>query len=210
MISFVCWLAKKLELKPCRLKDIMKNFHEEFAPRNSLSSSSHQSIYSFWLKEENSIISNDRRNGRDVVRIPKAKYLSQYGSFVDPNIQEEDLILKKTNKVKRYIKAPRMVYTKCMKRLHLDFLAEYPDINCSRSTFVKYRPFYIEVPTEREKQSCLCIVCQNAHTKLRGINTFRKLEKLPPIYSVTAYLKSSTLSALFTPVLIGVIFASRR
>ena len=95
--SFVCWLAKKLELKPCRLKDIMKNFHEEFAPRNSLSSSSHQSIYSFWLKEW--------RNGRDVVKILKATYLAQYGSFVDPNIEEEDVILKKTNKVKRYIKA---------------------------------------------------------------------------------------------------------
>ena len=72
-----------------------------------------------------------------------------------------------------------------MKRLHLDFLAEYPNINCSRSTFVKYRPFYIEVPTEGE--TILLVHCMS---KLRGINTFRKLEKLPPIYSVTDYLKS--------------------
>ena len=29
---FVCWLAKKLELKPCRLKEIVKNVHHGFAP----------------------------------------------------------------------------------------------------------------------------------------------------------------------------------
>ena len=87
---FVCWLAKKLELKPCRLKEIVKNAHREFAPRHSLSSSSHQSIYNFWLKEENSIISNDRRNVRDVVRIPKASCISKYGNLPDPNIEEDD------------------------------------------------------------------------------------------------------------------------
>lgn len=174
--SFVSWLAKMLGLKPCRLKAIIKNAYKEFVPRNSMSSSSLQEIYNFWLKEENSIISNDRRNGRDVVKIPKATYLSKYGKLVDPNIEEEDVTLKKTNNIKRYIKAPRMVYTKNIKQLHLEFFKENPDSTCSRSTFVKYRPFYIEEPSEREKQSCLCIVCQNAHTKLAGINTFRRLE----------------------------------
>ena len=83
-----------------------------------------------------------------------------------------------------------MVYTKSIKRLHLEYLTVHPSIDCSRSTIVNYRQFYIEVPTEIEKQSCLCIVCQKAHTKLRGIKTFRKLEKLQPMYSVTKYLKS--------------------
>ena len=45
--SFVCWLAEKLELKPCRLKDIVRNAHKEFIPRNSMSSSSLQEIYNF-------------------------------------------------------------------------------------------------------------------------------------------------------------------
>ena len=31
-------------------------------------------------------------------------------------------------------------------------------------------------------------MCQNARTKLTGINTFRKLEKLQPIYSGNTYL----------------------
>ena len=104
--------------------------------------------------------------------------------------------MKKTNKVKHYIKAPRMVYTKSIKQLHLDFLNENPNTTCSRSTFIKYRPFYIEEATEREKQSCLCIICQNAHTKLAGINNFRKMEKLKPILSVTEYLKSQKAETL--------------
>ena len=132
----------------------------------------HQGILNYWLKEENSIISKDQRNGQDVVRIPKLTHLSKYGGLSDSNIEEEDVILKKTNKVEHYVKAPRMVYTKSLDQLHLDFLKAEPEIICSQSTFFKFKPFYIEQPTEREKQSCLCIVCQNAHTKLEGINTF--------------------------------------
>ena len=82
-----------------------------------MSTSSLQTTYNFWLKKENSIISNDRRNGRDVVRIPKATYLTKYGNFVDPNVEVEDVILKKINMVKRHIKAPRMVYKKTRKVL---------------------------------------------------------------------------------------------
>jgi len=54
-------------------------------------------------------------------------------------------------------------------------------------------------PTEREKQSCLCSVCQNAHTKLEGINTFRRIEKLAAITSASEYLlypKSLKISIL--------------
>lgn len=44
---------------------------------------------------------------------------------------------------------------------------------------------------QRKRSNLACaIVCQNALTKLRGINTFQKREKLQPIYSVTKNLKS--------------------
>ena len=61
---------------------------------------------------------------------------------------------------------------------------------------IKYRPFYIEEVTEREKQSCLCIVCQNVHTKLADMNNFQKMEKLKPVLSVTEYLKSQKAETL--------------
>lgn len=161
--KFICWLANNLEIKPCRLKQIMKNFNKEFAPRNSLSPTFHQSILNFWLKKGNSIISSDRRNGRDVVRMPKLSYFLKYGKLTDANVEEEVVVLKKTSKVKHYIKAPRMVNTKSLNRLNDDFLKCNPDIVCSRSTFFKYKPFSIMKPTQREKQSCFCVVCQNAH-----------------------------------------------
>ena len=152
---------------------------------NTMSTSSLQIIYNYWVKEKNSIISNDQRNERDVVRISKATYLSKYGNFVDPNTEVEDGILKKTNTVKRYIKAPCMVYTKSIKQLHFKYLKEYSNIDCSRSTFVKYRPFYIEVPTERE--AILLVHCMSKCTyKSKRNQCFHKL-KVQPIYSDTKY-----------------------
>lgn len=167
----------------------MNNAHREFVPRHSMPSGSHQIILNFWLKEENSIISNDRRNGRDVVRMPKSTYLSKYGGLSDPNI-EEDILLKKTNLLKHYVKAPRMLHTKSVDRLYCDFLEEKPEIVCYRSAFFKCKLFFIEKLTERERQSCLFIVCQNAHTKLEGINTFRRIEKLQTIASASEYIIS--------------------
>ena len=145
--NFVDWLAKQLKLKPCRLNEIIKSAYKEVTPLNSVSKSSLQSIYNFWLKGENSIISNDCRNGRDVVRILRTTDVSKYRNFFDSNIEVEDIILKKANRVKQYIKAPRMVYTKSSKPFHLKYLEEHPNIDCSQSTFIKYRPFYIEVST---------------------------------------------------------------
>ena len=81
--NFVDWLAKQLKLKPCRLNEIIKSAYKEVTPLNSMSKSSLQSIYNFWLKGENSIISNDRRNGRDVVRILRTTDVSKYRNFFD-------------------------------------------------------------------------------------------------------------------------------
>ena len=41
-----------------------------------------------------------------------------------------------------------------------------------------------------KKQSCLCILCKNAYTKIKAINTYRKISKLQPIHSVTSYLNA--------------------
>ena len=194
--NFVYWLAEQLELKPCRLKETIKNAYKEFTPRDSTPTSSLQSIYNFWLGEENSIISNDRRNGRNAARIPKATYLSKYGNFVAPNIEVEDVILKKTNTVKRYDTLKYHVwYTrKVLSCFILNIWKIIPisivlGVRSSSTDHFKVK-CNCRLHFTLEKQSCLCIVCQNAHTKLRGINTFRKPEKLKPIYSVTEYLKS--------------------
>ena len=61
------------------------------------------------------------------------------------------------------------------------------------SSFIKYRPLHIYPPTEREKVSCLCKKCQNAHALLAGVNTFRKVKRLAPHKSVTGFLEIDLL-----------------
>ena len=50
--------------------------------------------------------------------------------------------------------------------------------------------FLLKCPRRKRSNLAYAIACQNALKKLRGINTFRKREKLQPIYSVTKHLKS--------------------
>lgn len=52
----------------------------------------------------------------------------------------------------------------------------------------RYRPFYITPPTEKE--SCLCMKCQNGHLLLKGIITYRNMKKLTNHFSVTEFLGS--------------------
>ena len=54
----------------------------------------------------------------------------------------------------------------------------------------RYKPFYITPPSEREKESCLCIKYQNVHLLLQGINTYRSTQNLSKHYFVTEFLNS--------------------
>ena len=95
-------------------------------------------------------------------------------------ITEKEVVLRKIRTKKKY-----MVYTRPMKKFYQAFVET--GFACSISTFIKYKPFYITAPTEREKESCLCKKCLNAHL-LAGISDFRKAQKLPLHTSVTDFL----------------------
>ena len=60
--------------------------------------------------------------------------------------------------------------------------------DCSLATFYKFKSFDIGPPTEWEKESCLCVKCQNTHLLLKGINNFRNSKKLNQLDSVTEFL----------------------
>ena len=68
---FIPWLSQRLNYQRCRLQQIIKNYilSENHEARHSLSANTHQKIYNFWLKPENSITSTDHRSGRDEVKI---------------------------------------------------------------------------------------------------------------------------------------------
>ena len=85
----------------------------------------------------------------------------------DENCKEKNVALKKTSKVKTYITAHRKIYTKPVRQLHQKFKENF-DFTYSLSTLYKYKPFNIGPPTEQEKESCLCIKCENAHLFKKG------------------------------------------
>ena len=192
---FIRWLSKKLDfMRPYKLIAILKNYHADHIPRNTLPDDVPQKIYDFWLLPENSIQTTDRRTGRDEVRITKMSYLRDYKhlqKIEDSNIAIKEVVMKKTGNTKSYVAAQRMVYTKPIRELHKTFIST-KNVTCSISSFIKYKPFYVGVPTEREKESCLCMKCQNMHLRLKGINTYRTLKKLSTHSSVTNFLNDIT------------------
>ena len=63
------------------------------------------------------------------------------------------------------------------------------DSPVSLTTFFTYKPFYCVLPSEKEKQSCVCINCQNPHLLLQAINYYRSSKKLQPHESPTVYIQ---------------------
>ena len=57
------------------------------------------------------------------------------------------------------------------------------------TVFYSLKPFYYMPPSEKEKQSCLCINCLNPQVLLKSINGYRSPMKLTPHKSLTAYHK---------------------
>ena len=84
----------------------------------------------------------------------------------DENITEITKI-KKNRTSKTYMKSQRIMYTKTIRKINTGFVASRDNIQCSLSTFFRYKPFYITPPSERQKESCLCIKYQNFHLLLR-------------------------------------------
>ena len=61
--------------------------------------------------------------------------------------------------------------------MHKEFCKETA-LNWFFSTFWKYKPCYLFLSTEREKEFCPCKICQNVHSPLAAINTFRRSQNL--------------------------------
>ena len=185
---FIKWLSNQLGYKPGRLLSLLKTGQEfSWKSRNSLNVETHQEVYDFWKK--NSITSVDRRNGRNKIKIPKMKYLSSCFQYIsDNNIQEEAHVHKKTKNEKKYMSAQRMVQAETVEKMYANFVKEKSS-KISKSTFFKYKPFYVEPATICEKESCLCSTCLNIHCLMQAVNVFRKSSGFEKHFSVTQFLQ---------------------
>ena len=108
-------------------------------------------------------------------------------SASDNDVIISHVTLKKSGKTKTYIVAQRKIYAKPIRQLYQEFEGNI-DFECSLASFSKLKPFYTGPHTEREKESCHCIKCQNTHLLSKGINNFRKSKKLNQLDSVIEFL----------------------
>lgn len=97
-------------------------------------------------------MSTDQQSGRDEVRISKLQYLKDYKHFEltnDKNLAEKEVVLRKSEQLKIYICGQRIVYTNPFRKMSLSFTEKEGNC-CAMSKFLKFKPFYITNPTERE------------------------------------------------------------
>ena len=187
--GFIVWLAKSINYKPCRLKQIL-NENKPNNRKSKFTSANFQEIYDFWL--DNCINSNE--SAYNIKRITKRSFLKQYSNIKDSNIIEKIVQLKKGSK-KVLFTAPRMVYIESARKLHSSFCEKY--FKVSKILFFKYKPYYCVRPTKKEKSSCLCINCLNPHLLLQSINIYRKSKHLPSHNSLTAYIDQLEKGEIF-------------
>ena len=110
----------------------------------------------------------------DAIYVSKKKYLQEFKHALECESISEFVDVKRNGSSKTYTRAQRLIYTEAIRKLHAKFLPLRENVHCSFSSFFKYKPFYITPPKEREKESCLCIKCQNAHLFLIGIKNYIK------------------------------------
>ena len=114
--NFIRWLPKKMNYKPIRLFNLLKNCEKLPASKNVLPCDIHEKIYQFWLHPETSLVSTDRREGRDKIKISKLNYLNrQLNAIQEDNVEEQTIALKKTGNKKTFSRSEISLYKKCQR-----------------------------------------------------------------------------------------------
>ena len=129
----------------------------EICERQELSQNIKRNIYNKWIK--NSINSSDGRNGRNLVKLSKRKYIEQYGTIKNNEVVIEEV---KNKRGQTYYSANIlfcMVVTFTIRSIQ-DQLSQQ-DIVVSYGKIISLRPFFITFATEKEIALCLWKLCLN-------------------------------------------------
>ena len=172
--EFFSWFCRKIGKRKYRVADILNDYLTvstvlETRGRKGLSLASRQSIYDAW--HEYSIVTVDRRSGRDQIKIKVSDFACKDLSVPDDIVLEE--FLSKRNQ--RMVKSTRRVFTKTVRQLRTIVEAKIGN-RISTGSVWKNKPFYVISPSEREKASCLCKFCLNLRLKFDELQTHLKDE----------------------------------
>ena len=150
----------------------------EIRGRQELSQNIKRNIYNTWVK--NSINSSDGRNGRNLVKLSKRKYIEQYGTIKNNELVIEEV---KNKRGQTYYSANRMVVT-CTIRSIQDQLSQQ-GIVVSYGKIISLRPFYITFATEKEIALCLWKLCLNTRMLFEPLVAQGKRDGDPTTESIT-------------------------
>ena len=181
------WLTKSLGM---RKKRFIERLYKWLRPKidvpkgkkRTLTDEDRQIIHDTYL--ENSTISVDRRDGRDMVRMRMSAYKEHYHGI------ETSLVSAHVNNRKTLMaQAPRYMCHVTTKKI-VEILQEKHNLKVSIGTAHSLRPFFVDSPTDREKLECLCTVCCNARTLFDAIQRRAKKNGMVLYTSITSYLTS--------------------
>ena len=168
--DFLKWLSVKIDKRPERLQKLFSTWLSvttepiESRGQKGLSNETKQVIIDSW--HENSIVTVDRRDGRDQVTMLQDRFAKKFGDLSFPDDLKIECVTSKRNQ--RLVKTTRHIATKTVRELQ-EFILKKSEIKVSYGSVINYRPFYIQVATEREKESCLCRVCLNCRLKFNAL-----------------------------------------
>ena len=135
-------------------------------------------------------MSTDRRSKRDEVRISKSEYIRGYAISIPTSItqtsQKRRLCWERPEQRINSWQPSKWFTPVQWKKFTKLWLKQ--NLHAPVAMFVKYKPFYITAPTEREKELCLHKKCLNTHLLLAGISNIRKAQKLPRHLSINDFL----------------------
>ena len=147
-VEFFTWFCSKIEKRPKAVTSLLSMDSEsrESRRRQRLLLEDQQIIFDTW--HENSIVTVDRRNGRDEVKIKK----KAYSKFENLKLPEEiELENFKSKRNIEMVKSTRRIYTKSIREI-LKIVRIKTGHNISLGSVHYLKPFYIGRPTEKEKR----------------------------------------------------------
>ena len=147
--DFLQWLSNRIDKRYENVLKVMQSDEVERRGRRGKTLETCQAIFNIW--HEFSIVTVDRRNSRDQMKIREIEYLKRYKDLVPPEGIEIEYFMNKRGQ--RMVRSTRRISTKTGHQIRAKLLQV--GYHVSYGTVLNYKPFYVQKPCEREKESCL-------------------------------------------------------
>lgn len=107
-----------------------------------------------------------RPNSLDYHRKQQSNVITKADEITAHFLERDDNSRTTTGKrdtiTRKQLKMQKRLLSDSLKNLHLKFKAEKPNIKISYSEFCKRKPFWVVHPSVKDRETCLCKLCENA------------------------------------------------